>query len=55
MPNLYITSVVPPGVRQKIISAFKRVYGDDNVYVSPVKELQEGLDSAARSEITRAG
>jgi len=55
MPNLYITNVVPEDTRQKIISAYKRTYGADKVYVSPVERLQNGLNNTARSEITRAG
>ena len=54
MPNLYITNVVPGDTRHKIISAFKRIYGDDNVYVSPVERSQADLDELANREIPSA-
>lgn len=54
MPNLYISNVVSVAVRDRIISTYQRVYGEDKIYVDPVERSKTSLDNLANREIPQA-
>ena len=47
--NVYISSVVPADVKSKIIAAYKRVHGEDKIWVSPVERTQTSLERPVKN------